>query len=528
MSAGSDKTGRKRLCYKNKMILAPMVKIGTTPFRLMALEYGADIVYTEEIIDWRLLRSDRIINPVLNTVDYVDRTDDTLVLRISDKEKGRVVLQIGTSDAQRAVKVAKMVVDDVDGLDVNMGCPKSFSLKGGMGAALLTQPDKVQDILTSLVKTVGSKIPVTCKIRILKDRQQTLDLVKIIEGTGVDALAVHGRTKEERPNDSVHLDEIRAVVNHVDMTVISNGGSSNNRDSSINTHQGIKDFWKETGSSSIMIARAAEWNPSVFRAGDKVQTMDLVHKYLNHAIFYDYTFGVVKYTVQQLLGSLQDSPMGKQFLASATMKDLCAVFGRDKELEERQAWIRQESERLGFGTERESANKRKEISMRTELLSDTDQLWVRNLKEIRLSGELDDESLANQLKDLEEKTPVFEMNARFVRGHFTNDTDIPKSKLLMWTRKHCCGSTEVAAEFHPVYKTWGRDKFFRSLVHLSFPSDLQLPNELKTAKEAVFSSLALEKNKRYSEQAAAKVALDCIRGHHDSGPNPKRLKLLDS
>ena len=62
-----------RLDYRGKMIMAPMVKIGTTPARLVALHYGADIVYTEEIIDYRLLRSTRIENPVLNTIDYIDR-----------------------------------------------------------------------------------------------------------------------------------------------------------------------------------------------------------------------------------------------------------------------------------------------------------------------------------------------------------------------------------------------------------------------------------------------------------------------
>ena len=62
-----------RLDYTNKMIMAPMVKIGTTPARLVALDYGADIVYTEEIIDFRLLRSSRVENPVLNTIDYIDR-----------------------------------------------------------------------------------------------------------------------------------------------------------------------------------------------------------------------------------------------------------------------------------------------------------------------------------------------------------------------------------------------------------------------------------------------------------------------
>ena len=66
-------TSNERLDYRGKMILAPMVKIGTTPTRLLALDYGADIVYTEEIIDWRILRCNRIVNPILKTVDYVDQ-----------------------------------------------------------------------------------------------------------------------------------------------------------------------------------------------------------------------------------------------------------------------------------------------------------------------------------------------------------------------------------------------------------------------------------------------------------------------
>lgn len=98
----------------------------------------------------------------------------------------------------------------MDGIDVNMGCPKSFSLKGGMGAALLTKPDKVDQILRSLVQAV--EIPITCKIRILPRLEDTLQLVEVIEKTGVAALAVHGRTKEERPNHENHLDVIQEVV----------------------------------------------------------------------------------------------------------------------------------------------------------------------------------------------------------------------------------------------------------------------------------------------------------------------------
>ena len=75
---------KKKIDYVGKMILAPMVKIGTLPTRLLAIDFGADLVYTEEIIDWRLLRSKRIVNDQLETVDYIDKSDDTLVLRIGE------------------------------------------------------------------------------------------------------------------------------------------------------------------------------------------------------------------------------------------------------------------------------------------------------------------------------------------------------------------------------------------------------------------------------------------------------------
>lgn len=114
--------------YRNKIILAPMVRIGTLPMRLLALHYGADLVYTEELIDYRLLKCQRIENKVLGTVDFVD-DDHQIVFRTCEKEKGRNILQIGTCSPDRAVQVAKLVEKDVAGIDVNMGCPKEFSIK---------------------------------------------------------------------------------------------------------------------------------------------------------------------------------------------------------------------------------------------------------------------------------------------------------------------------------------------------------------------------------------------------------------
>ncbi|KHJ74752.1 dihydrouridine synthase, partial [Oesophagostomum dentatum] len=190
--------------------------------RVLALEYGADLVYTEEIVDQKLLSSKRIVNSALNTIDYC--MVDDIVLRISKaREQDRCVLQIGTNSGESAAKVAKMVGTDVAAIDVNMGCPKPFSIHRGMGAALLTQVEKVKEILTSL-KSVA-QVPVSCKIRVLDDQAETLNLVREIEKCGVAALGVHGRRRDERDPHPCRMDEIREVARTVSIPVIANGGS---------------------------------------------------------------------------------------------------------------------------------------------------------------------------------------------------------------------------------------------------------------------------------------------------------------
>lgn len=214
---------RKKLDYKNKIILAPMVRIGTLPMRLLALDYGADIVYTEELIDRKLLRSVRRENDVLGTIDYIDKTDGTVVFRTCSREREHIVLQIGTSDPARAAQVARMVENDVAGIDVNMGCPKKFSMLGGMGAALLSDMEKATDILRKLIETVT--IPISCKIRVLPDLEETLRLCNTLASTGIAAIAVHGRTIEERPQHPNRNHILKQISTALSIPVIANGGS---------------------------------------------------------------------------------------------------------------------------------------------------------------------------------------------------------------------------------------------------------------------------------------------------------------
>ncbi|XP_035520939.1 tRNA-dihydrouridine(20) synthase [NAD(P)+]-like isoform X1 [Morone saxatilis] len=309
-----------RLSFSNITALAPMVRVGTLPMRLLALDYGADVVYCEELIDIKMAQCHRVVNEVLETVDFV-APDDRVMFRTCEREKDRVVFQMGTADPDRALTVARLVEKDVAAVDVNMGCPKEYSTKGGMGAALLSDPDKIEAILKKLV--TGVSIPVTCKIRILPSLEETIGLVRRIEKTGVAAVAVHGRLKDERPRHPVHCDYIRAVARAVSIPVIANGGSLD----LVKTNADIEEFRKATGASSVMLARAAMWNASVFSSRGPLPVESVMEEYLKYAIRYDNHAFNTKYCLCQMLRDKVESPLGKQLQAAQTNTEISEAYG---------------------------------------------------------------------------------------------------------------------------------------------------------------------------------------------------------
>lgn len=309
-----------RLSFRNVTALAPMVRVGTLPMRLLALDYGADVVYCEELIDIKMAQCRRVVNNVLDTVDFV-APDDRVMFRTCERERDRVVFQMGTADPGRALTVAQLVEKDVAAIDVNMGCPKEYSTKGGMGAALLSDPDKIEAILKNLV--TGVSLPVTCKIRILPSLEDTISLVRRIEGTGVAAIAVHGRLKEERPRHPLHCDYIQAIARAVSIPVIANGGSLE----LVKSHSDIQLFKKATGTSSVMLARAAMWNASVFSEGGLLPVERVMEDYLKYAIRYENHALNAKYCLCQMLRDKVESPLGKQVQAAQTLAEISEALG---------------------------------------------------------------------------------------------------------------------------------------------------------------------------------------------------------
>ncbi|XP_057889986.1 tRNA-dihydrouridine(20) synthase [NAD(P)+]-like isoform X2 [Melospiza georgiana] len=372
------------LCFRGKKILAPMVRVGTLPMRLLALDYGADIVYCEELIDIKMLQCKRVVNEVLETVDFV-APNDRVVFRTCEREREHVVFQMGSADAERALAVAKLVESDVAGIDINMGCPKEYSTKASMGAALLSDPDKIESV------------------------EDTVNLVKRIEKTGIAAIAVHGRKKEERPQHPVHCDVIKAISEAVSIPVIANGGSHD----FIKEYADIETFQKATAASSVMIARAAMWNPSVFRKEGFCPLKDVMQDYIKYAVRYDNHYTNTKYCLCQMLREQLETTQGKKLHAAQSTQEICEAF-----------------EMGDFYEETTAIFEAKKTSLETKVQDEDDQT---------------------------EDPDVIKMAVRFDKREYPPQIT-PKMYLLEWCRK----------EKHPqpVYETVQRplDRLFCSVV----------------------------------------------------------------
>lgn len=109
--------------------------------------------------------------------------------------------------------------NDVAGIDINMGCPKHFSLSGGMGAALLSNRSNAENIIQRVRDAV--KIPVTCKIRVLDTVDETVSFCQLMKESGVSAIAVHGRTVKERPQHPNRNSVVKSVSSSLSIPVIA-------------------------------------------------------------------------------------------------------------------------------------------------------------------------------------------------------------------------------------------------------------------------------------------------------------------
>ena len=230
------------LLHENPLVLAPMAGITDLPFRILCRELGAGLVFSEMVSAEALVRNHA----------------KTFALLQSDPAERPVAFQIFGSRPDAMAKAARILSDrPVDIIDINMGCPVPKVLKSGSGSALLKDMGLAREIMGAVAES--SAVPVTVKIRLGWDAKSivALDLARAAESAGVAAVSVHARTRAQAFSGSADWSMIRTVKEHVGIPVIGNGDVRSERDA-----KSMKD---ETGCDGIMIGRACQGNPWIFR-----------------------------------------------------------------------------------------------------------------------------------------------------------------------------------------------------------------------------------------------------------------------
>ena len=219
-----------------------MAGVTDRPFRRLCAEMGAGLVVSE----------------MLSSNPKVWKTAKSLHRMNHEGEFGIRSVQIAGSEPKLMAEAAIYNVNHgAQIIDINMGCPAKKVNKKLAGSALLKEPLLVAKILEAVVSAVS--VPVTLKIRTgwNDDNRNGLEIAKIAEDNGIQSLAVHGRTRTCMFKGNAEYDTIKAIKANVNIPVIANGDITNAIQA--------KEVLNYTGADGIMIGRAAQGNPWIFR-----------------------------------------------------------------------------------------------------------------------------------------------------------------------------------------------------------------------------------------------------------------------
>ena len=225
---------------KHKTVLAPMAGIGNSSFRKIIKKMGAGLIYAEMVSDKALFYKNK------KTVDMLYMEED----------ERPITQQIFGSDKESFVEAAKFIYENMhpDIIDINMGCPvPKVAVRAQAGSALLKNPEKIREIVSSVVNAVP--IPVTVKIRSGWDSNSinAVEVAKICEEAGASCICVHPRTRNQGYSGKADWSIIKDVKDNVNIPVIGNGD--------ITDIYSAKKMLDETGCDLIMIGRGVLGNP---------------------------------------------------------------------------------------------------------------------------------------------------------------------------------------------------------------------------------------------------------------------------
>ena len=227
---------------KNNVFMAPMAGVTDKPYRTICMEMGCGLVYSE------MVSAKGLFYNSANTEKLLD----------CESGCGPYAIQLFGSEPEIMAGMAKKIEDmPFDIIDVNMGCPAPKIVKNGDGSALMKNVSLAGEIISAMVQS--QKKPVTVKFRKGFDEEtiNAVEFAKAMEKAGAAAVAVHGRTREQYYSGKADWDIIKEVKKAVNIPVIGNGD--------ITSPQTAKAMFDYTDCDAIMIGRASEGNPWIFK-----------------------------------------------------------------------------------------------------------------------------------------------------------------------------------------------------------------------------------------------------------------------
>lgn len=236
---------------RNRLIAAPMAGITDRPFRTLCYEMGAGLTVSE----------------MMSSNPQVWESDKSRLRMVHVDEPGIRTVQIAGSVPEEMAAAARINVESgAQIIDINMGCPAKKVNRKLAGSALLQYPDQVKSILTAVVKAVD--VPVTLKIRTgwEPEHRNCVEIAQLAEECGIQALTIHGRTRACLFNGDAEYDSIRAVKQKVSIPVIANGDITDPLKA-----RAVLDY---TGADALMIGRAAQGRPRIFREISTIWTLE--------------------------------------------------------------------------------------------------------------------------------------------------------------------------------------------------------------------------------------------------------------
>jgi len=227
---------------ESPLVLAPMAGITDRPFRDLCRNMGAGLAVSEMVTsETRLWNSRKTITRLV-----IEGEREPVSIQIAGNEPA-IMAEAARENALRGAQI----------IDINMGCPAKKVCNKAAGSALLRDEALVRDIVQAVVESVD--IPVTLKIRTGWDHENrnALNITKIAEENGIQALSIHGRTRADGFKGDAEYETIRQVCSSTPLPVIANGD--------ITTPEQAQDVLDKTGAAAIMIGRGALGRPWIFR-----------------------------------------------------------------------------------------------------------------------------------------------------------------------------------------------------------------------------------------------------------------------